>query len=273
MRRKNIHKFLYYVISLSKVVFRVRVLFVFYVMLALVGCGDTVGTTGTANKTLPSSGHWPGSLAVTFAPSISYEKALRFVTEIGLQPALDCAIDVRMVTPDSGKGIVPQQLWEPVGQRENYLSKHQLLIDTATPPADWSNRLNTSPEVLSVGFLEPSNYTCKRVVYGTPSGKTAIPLPASVAEQYVRITFNAQENYDNALYAISNEGLRLADPCYDQARLKGQNPPWHPMGQEKTFAATHTLVVATSKKITSNLWQEHLKAIPAILSIDGNINC
>ncbi len=141
-------------------------------MVALVGCGDTAGTTGTANKTPASIGSWPGSLAVTFAPSVSYEKALRFITEIGLQPALDCGIDVRMVTPALGKGIVPQQLWEPVGQRESYLSQHQLLIDTATPPTDWSNRLNTSPEVHSVGFLEPSNYTCKSVTYGTQNSSS-----------------------------------------------------------------------------------------------------
>lgn len=210
---------------------------------------------------------------MTFAPSVSYEKALRFVTEIGLQPALDCGIDVRMVTPAPGKGIVPQQLWEPVGQRESYLSQHQLLIDTATPSADWWKRLHTSSEVHSVGFLEPSKYTCKSVTYGVPSAKTAIPLTASVAAQYARITFNAQESYDNALYTISNEGLRLADPCYDQANLKGQNPSWHYMGQEKAFATTHTLTVATSKKITSNLWQEHLKTLPAILFLNGNVEC
>jgi len=56
MCRRNIHTFMYYALYLFKVVFHVRFLFVFCILIALVGCGDTAGTTGTANKTPASTG-------------------------------------------------------------------------------------------------------------------------------------------------------------------------------------------------------------------------
>lgn len=270
VRRRNTDKLLHHIFSLFSVVLRIRVFLALFVLITLVGCGSTTGTTSTAEQTSGSSAPWPGSLAVTFAPSISYEKALRLVTEIGLQPALDCRIAIQMNT---GKAVVPQQLWEPVGQKDSYFPQRQLLVDTATPPSDWWNRLTTSPGVSRVGFLNPSKYRCKAVTYGTPSAKTPVPLTARVEEQYSRITFNVQENYDEVLYIISNEGLHLADPCYDQAKLQGKKPSWHLMEQEKAFTSTHTLLVATSKGVSSNLWLEHLKALPTIHSINKNVEC
>src|SRR5579859_321562 len=233
------------------------------VLFAISGCG-TVTNPQTA-----SVGPLPGSPAVTFTASVTYEKALRLLTDLGLQPAFTCAIGSAMITPGSGGVGMPQVLWEPVGQRESYAKNHQLLIMPASPSTDWWNRLQAASEVSKIGFLDPPQYLCDHsaLVYGTASANTPLPLAAKEPLQYAHIVFRSQESYDTALFVISDEGLRLADPCYDQAKQKGKKVDWRPMGQEKEFDATHALLVATNKGITSNLWQQHLRTLPSIVSL------
>jgi len=170
---------------------------------------------------------------------------------------------------------MPQVIWEPVGQKTQYAKKHQIQILPGSPSVDWWGHLQAIPEVSNIGFLDPPQYLCdsSALVYGTPSANTPLPLAARDPLHYARIVFHSQESYDTALYIISNEGLRLADPCYDQAKQKEKQVDWHPMGQEKVFTTTHTLIVATNKGITSNLWQQHLRTLPSIASLTLLTGC
>lgn len=245
--------------------FGIRFFFLVCLFMFFVGCE---GLTNMTSSDTSMSGTWPSTLAITFSQSISYEKALYIVTNLGLQPAMNCSISSTMITPAPGKGIVPQVLWRPVGQKDTFFHKHQLLVDRASPPTNWWERLHTTPGVTGAGFLDPKDGVCKAVTYETPSPNTATLSPGDAAGIYARIVFNHQEEYDQALYIISNEGLRLIDPCYEQTTLQGQKPSWHPMGQEHTFSATHVFIVATSRGITSSLWLKDLKTLPGILSIE-----
>jgi len=231
------------------------------VVIACSSCGN-VATTPTQ-----STGSWPGSLAVTFTLPTSYERALRLITDLGLQPAMDCRIKNEMLTP--GSISTPWPRWQPVGQRETFLHEHRLLVDLASPPSDWFKRLKAPPGVSETGFLDPKDGVCRAVVYGTPPSGIAVPLNAAQAGTYTRITFtHPMDNYDVALYEISNVGLRLVDPCYEQAMLHNKRATWHPMGQERTFATAHTLILATSKLVTSSLWQNQLRTLAGVSSIE-----
>jgi len=231
------------------------------VVIAFSSCGN-VTTTPTQ-----SPAPWPSSLAVTFTLPISYERALRLITDLGLQPAMDCGIGSEMLTP--GSTSTPWPRWQPVGQRETFLHEHRLLVDLASPPSDWFMRLKATPGVSKTGFLDPRDSVCRAVVYGTPPPGVAVPLNAVQAGSYTRITFTHPiDNYDAALYDISNVGLRLVDPCYEQAMLHHKRATWHPMGQEHTFAIAHTLILATSKLVTSSLWQNQLHTLAGVSSIE-----
>lgn len=171
-----------------------------------------------------------------------------------------------MLTP--GTISVPQSQWQPVGQRDAFIHEHRLLVELASSPPDWFNRLKATPGVQNTGFLDPKDYLCRTIIYGTPPPGVAVPLNATQAGTYARITFSSPLNtYDAALYTVSNLGLRLVDPCYEQALLHRGKPLWHPMGQEQSFTSTPSLIVATSKEVTSSLWKEHLRALPGIVSI------
>jgi len=238
------------------------------VVIACSSCGNV------ATNPSQSTGPWPGSLAVTFTLPTSYERALRLITDLGLQPAMDCRIGSAMLTP--GSTSTPWPRWQPVGQRETFLHEHHLLVDLASPPADWFMRLKATPGVSTTGFLDPKEGVCRAVVYGTPPPGVAVPLTAVQADTYSRITFtHPLDTYDAALYAISNVGLHLVDPCYEQAWLNQKRPTWHPMGQEHLFATAHTLILATRTFVTSSLWQNQLHTLAGVRSIETpyTVNC
>ncbi len=231
------------------------------VVITFSSCGNVATTT------TQSPAPWPGSLAVTFTLPTSYERALRLITDLGLQPAMDCRIGSEMLTP--GSTSTPWPRWQPVGQRETFLHEHRLLVDLASPPSDWFMRLKATPGVSKTGFLDPKEGVCRAVVYGTPPPGITVPLNAAQAGTYTRITFTHPiDNYDAALYATSNVGLRLVDPCYEQALLYEKRATWHPMGQEHMFATAHTLILATSKLVTSSLWQNQLHTLAGVSSIE-----
>src|SRR5260370_28229729 len=128
------------------------------ILMAFSSCENTANTQ--------SPGPWPSSLAVTFAASISYEHALRLITDLGLQPAMDCAIGSKMLTP--GTNSIPRPQSQPMGQRDSFLHEHRLLVYLASPPFDWFKRLKATPGVRGTGFLAPKDGVCHAVVYGTP---------------------------------------------------------------------------------------------------------
>lgn len=208
---------------------------------------------------------------MTFGSAIPYEKALRLITDLGLQPALTCGLGSSSI---AGKSHYPQRKWEPVGQRESYKQNHQLLILTGTPLANWWAQLNAAPEVSKVGFLEPPAYLCPDTVLldGTPPANTPLPLSSREPLQYARITFHHEVSYDTALYLISNEGLYLAQPCANQD-AQGKQEDGDSRGQEKDFNATSTLTIATHQGITSSLWQQQLRNMPEISSMTVFSQC
>lgn len=235
------------------------ILCVFYTCILFASCSNMNNTT----KKEPAP--WPGSLAVGFTSSVTYESALRIVTNLGLQPAMDCGIGSHMLTP--GVDSIPQPRWHPVGQRDNFAHEHRLLVDLAFAPDDWLSRLKATTGVSNTGFLDPKNGVCQTVVYGTPSPGVAVPLTAVQAGSYAHITFKQPvTNYDEALYTVSNVGLRLADPCYEQSVSQSKSP-WRSMNQEKSFTDTHTLIVATSTLVTSDLWQTQLQSTSGVAII------
>jgi len=199
---------------------------------------------------------------VTFAPSISYEQALRLVTDLGLQPALECGL--ARLTPGAEQ---PHPQWQPMGQKATFLNDHRLFVtSTYSAPTDWRLRLAAIPGV-HIGVFQGS--ICQSVVYGTPPPGIAIPLTSAQAGTYARLTFaHPIDTYDAALYTVVNTGLALADFCYEQDTFfKYQQPVWHPVGQAISFARTHTLIVTTTKSVTSSLWLEQLRATQGVLTI------
>lgn len=157
-----------------------------------------------------------------------------------------------------------------MGQRDTFMRDHQLrFISTLASRTDWFARLKVTPGILDVSYK--SVIYCPSVVYGVPAPGVAIPLNAGEAGDFVRIAFSsAIGTYDDALYVVSNMGLQLADPCYEQAQLYPQGKPrpsWHSMGQEQAFAMTQTLIVQTIKRVTSSLWQQQLHALSGAVSI------
>ena len=197
-----------------------------------------------------------------FSSTVSYTTALREVTDVGTQPDLPCSFPARSVSH--------QPLWVPLGQEQSFARTHRLILSLTTlanPTLDWG-AVGRLPGVLP----SPSNSalslfaTCTPVI-GTPGPHVSIPYPATWPEPYSRVVFTAGTDYSTALMAISDPGLRLANPCYEKALNAGQLVTWRLMGQEATFAHTHTLVVGISHDITSSLWQQQLRANPAVSAI------
>jgi hypothetical protein len=220
------------------------------------------------------------SSVVTFAPSVSYAQALRLITDLGLQPGIDCGAFV-----GSGRAA-----WQPMGQRETFARDARLIVWPARRPDGWVERLQASPGVLVVGegYLlypgvpalpptsYPAPYSCPPPIDGlTPPAMTPVAMSNGMAdlEIYARIAFGSPAlSYDDALYTVSDLGLALADVCYDQAVARvGRTawPPWHPMGQEQSYAASGALLVGTVRNITSSLWREQLLSAPGVVSFEA----
>lgn len=220
----------------------------------LAGCG--AGSTGL---------NWgpgldPGLQEVTFAPFLTYAQALRTVTALGMQPDLQC---------DEG--------WEYNGQRDQFSSTHALLVlptlDSLAP--DWVTRLGASPGVVSIreareappaGTPVPTDGPFAWYVCPTPTVVVA-RLSSAEAGAFAQVAFVPTRTYDDALYTVSNLGLRLVDECYEQALLAQKSPAWHAMGQETTFTATHSLVVQTGIGVTAVTWQQQLNAATGVSSV------
>jgi hypothetical protein len=69
---------------------------------------------------------------------VSYVDALRAVTDLGLQPSVECGYEADLKV---GRVITRMQ-WQPAGQRAFYLSEHRLFVAlTPLTPTDWVERL------------------------------------------------------------------------------------------------------------------------------------
>jgi hypothetical protein len=226
---------------------------------SLLAGGKSGGPTGVINPLGPE--------LVIFASSISYNQALRLVTDMGLQPSLDCPPYAGHYTP--GNQLQPQPIWQPVGQRETFSETHQIWVyPTFSAPLDWRLRLVKIP---GVHFGTSHVLICLHVIYGTPPPGVIMPLSSAQAGIYVRIAFARSQTYDAALYTVSDLGLGLVNYCYEQAEVaagRGPQPSWQFTGEEQQFAGTHTLIVETGTRVTSSLWQTQLRANPDVASIE-----
>jgi hypothetical protein len=170
------------------------------------------------------------SASFEFKSSVSFADALRFVTDLGLLPAEGCAFQ--------------NSAWRPVIVKYGAVQAGDsfgmyILATTASEP-DWLDRLKSNSGVRNVQ-ANPV-FPCPMIPAAPPKVQTY--LPDNQTGRYVSVTFSSNINYDAALYSIARLGFRLANPCYEQARARGKQPTWTSMGQENTFANTHTLFLA-----------------------------
>jgi hypothetical protein len=236
----------------------------------------------------------PASFPLYFDPSVSYNDALRAITDLGLQPSMECGYedDLR-----AGRVITHMQ-WQPAGQRAIFSSEHRLFVArTPLTSPDWTTRLshvpgwlaNNTPERLSQPITCPSGATgwgasptdCASVSstsYDT-SGLASTILDYAQANNCpkARVIFTPSSTYDQALYAFSDLGLRLADICYERAQSSNYPTPvpWPGAGQEQRFAVAHDLIV-TAAPLTSPIhWEQKvsLQAGVATVTVPYTASC
>lgn len=211
---------------------------------------------------------------VLFDASVSYADALRAMTDLGVQPAVFCGYP-----SDVAAGKVIETAWLPAGQRDRFQQEHLMwVVKTITAPPDYAYKLYRLP-----GFHTDSssqNFGCSGghanagppPPKGAPDVLTLNPADNQVIKQigtYAYVTFAPGVDYDTALYDVSNLGLRLADPCYEQSLLPHRQPEqWHVMGQEITFSYSHALVVAPAPLTSAVTWRDQLRKLPDVASAD-----
>jgi hypothetical protein len=233
-----------------------RATLIMLVFALLTGCG------GLGSTNPPGAAGNP--VYITFKAPQTYDKVLLTLTDLGMRPAAPC---IHSTETDKNGQITQWMGWGPFDEGGNGDRFFQLstLFAAATPlaPANWLDRLRANPTIKEVR-TEAQTVSCPGSHLGTPPPGTPILLPRDQIGLYARVTFaGSMGPYDAALYAMSRLGLRLADPCYEQQRAHGTAPPWHPMGQQQGFAATHQLVVATTE-LASTQWQEQVRETPGV---------
>jgi hypothetical protein len=252
---------------------RLHVLSALFVLL-ICGCLLFSLILVSSDESHPSSSPY-NHISIIFASSTSYEQALNAVTNLGLQPSIVCRIHSEQ---GSQKNL---RLWQPVGQKDVFLNEHLLTVETSVyAPSDWMQRLRTTTGVRDMKQLISSQPLCSpsQITYGTPAPGVAVPLSGAEGTTYARISFVSPLNtYDSALYAVSNLGLLLADPCYKQAQEQADKhtitfpwnskPSWHPMSQEHGFSASRELIIETSPTNASILWRSQLYALPGVVDV------
>lgn len=241
----------------------------------LLGLALLLSGCGSAFTARYHDAPWLNTFAVTFAPSVAYASALRTVTDLGLQPGMFCS---------NGPSTISNP-WQPMGEWNAFAQSHRLLVDRVSEPLDWEDRLLQTPGVLAVqdgiplypGESPPgvgpasTTYPCPVFLpEATPPPGVPVSLNAGNSGTYAWVAFSAPlSTYDAALYTVSNLGLALANPCYDQVAWRPTPPPWQSPGQETSFAVSQALVVVTTKSITSNLWQTQLRATAGVRVIQS----
>ena len=182
-----------------------------------------------------------------FADSVSYQDALRMITDLGLKTFADCAFGG----------------WVPQGESSGFSQFHQLEVTATVVSAPlWLARLQKLPGVTDVQIWGPHSCPMQRIDSSKPRY-----LGEDWSLTYARVTFSATTGYDKALGALDDLGFRLANPCYEQARAKGEKPTWTTMGQESAFAQAHTLLVATSYN-NAVTWQQQLRAVSGVTQVE-----
>lgn len=220
------------------------------IIVALVACG-TSSTQGPAE-----------GASATF--SVTYSVALRAITDLGLVPAASvCGSGIRY---ESASGT----WWQPVGAEAAFDTSGGQIVLWPTPLAapDWPNRLSSVGAHLITIYPHDTPFNCPspRTLQGAPPADASHFVTADQLGTYAHVTFSSgAETYDAALNAVTDLGLRLADPCYERAQARGAVPAWHTMGQESGYAGSAALVVAPTSQASAN-WQNQIQALAGVVS-------
>lgn len=217
-------------------------------------CGP--GQIGNPVPATPNGQELGAAAFIEFNSGVTYAQALHTVTDLGLELAgLPCPSGVVVVAGTPSEW----QYWTPLVHTDYWTGEAALTV-AATPlaPADWLHAALAAPGVADV--RTDFSTSCPSYGMSTPKAATPLALGANQPPSYVRLTFGAGVSYDAALLAVNNLGLRLADPCREQAVESGHASAWQPAGQEATFAATYTLMLATSP-VASTQWQAQARVL------------
>jgi outer membrane protein assembly factor BamB len=179
---------------------------------------------------------------ITFSKTTTYDQAIQTVSDLGLKTSVLC-----------------QATWAPEDGKQCYPRDHVLGV-TATPNSAplWLERLQATPGVTQAQVLQ-GPYHCP-AEHITPNQLQF--LPESQVGTYLQVSFASDTAYLNAWESLNALGFRLADPCYEKARAQGNRPTWHPMGEEDSFAQTHTFVLATD--LNATIWRQQLQSVAGI---------
>jgi hypothetical protein len=181
---------------------------------------------------------------VAFSDSTAFAQALRTITDLGLQTEKICIVT-----------------WRPQQSSQFYSSYHSLdVAATAASAPLWLARLQVSPGVTAVQAFSVINCPMEQLDNNPPF------LGPDRAGTYLRVTF-ATASYDTALNEVNDLGFRLANPCYEQARARGDKPNWKAMGQESSYAQGRVLLLATTP-LNATIWQSQLQALNGVADVE-----
>jgi hypothetical protein len=186
---------------------------------------------------------------ITFKPGTTFTEALLAVTNLGLKTDVLCSFT-----------------WTNLDTLEaSFPRSHTLLVDaTAASAPSWYDRLKWLPEVASLQANVFAN--CPMEPVNPPGPKF---LNQQQAGTYVKATFSSSTTYNTVLEGVDGLGFRLASPCYEQARARGDKPTWQPMSQESAFAGTHSLILATTAK-NATIWLQQLQAMTGVQTVNAS---
>jgi hypothetical protein len=206
---------------------------------------------------------------VTF--SSSYTDAVRAITDLGLVPAASVRGSA-IGDYESGGAVYRGPWWQPVGADVAFTTENGTLVVFPTPLAapNWPDRLRGLP-----GATVDTLYTRYTPFNGPPHTVRGTPPPGAsklIAPDQLDVTARMifarpSVDYDSAVDAVTDLGLRLADPCYELAKSRGPAPTWHPMGQEGSYASGGALAVAPTSVAAAN-WQDQPWALPSVTTLD-----
>lgn len=204
--------------------------------------------------------------SITFSSTTTLSTAVHEVTDAGLQPILLCGgIDQYY----QGQTVLLEHPWTPVFSATDAAAPAGILTVEPTPlaPADWTNRLHTLSGATSVSTYQEVSCPAIMRIGPVPPG-----VYATISQQQdgetAQVTFASSVPYDAAIFAISAQALRLANPCRE-GRWNTRAPLlWTSAGQEATYTVTHQLIVATSYTAgSSSHWLELLHALPIVTRV------
>lgn len=179
---------------------------------------------------------------VTFTNSTSYNQAIQIVSDLGLKTFADCRSE-----------------WVPEDDEQNYANYHAFTVAAMTNSAPlWLERLQATP-----GVAHAQAQGIHGCFADIPGPHPIQRLQPKQAGAYLQVSFASNISYTQAWQSLNALGFRLADPCYEAARAQSHKPTWQSMGEESSFAQTHTLTVATTN-FNATIWQQQLQKVTGI---------